>query len=168
MIWRASSCIHAGFRTVPFVVTASLPNYDAKCIRFVVAAYMGDFFFPWGQIKRSHVLQKKENISIFICGINMCRVVSTYCTIHRVNCTSFSRQKGQTVLVNMPLVFIHGQIALYKYICICIHTVCVCTRIHMYMYQNSTIQNSFSTGDWSCNTMQDALSKKSLKISSLR
>lgn len=38
-------------------------------------------------------------------------VVSIYCTIHRVNRNSFSRQKGQTVLVNMPLVFTHRQIA---------------------------------------------------------
>lgn len=32
-------------------------------------------------------------------------VVSIYCTIHRVNCISFSRQKGETAPVNMPLVF---------------------------------------------------------------
>lgn len=50
-------------------------------------------------------VKEKKNISIFICGINRCRVVSTYYTIHRVNCISFSRQKGPTALVNMPLVF---------------------------------------------------------------
>lgn len=38
-------------------------------------------------------------------------VVSIYCTIHRVNCFSFSRQKGETASVNVPLVFIHRQIA---------------------------------------------------------
>lgn len=37
--------------------------------------------------------------------------VSIYCTIHRVNRISFSRQKGETVPVNMPLVFTHRQIA---------------------------------------------------------
>lgn len=100
---------------------------------------------PWGQINRSHVLQKKENISIFICGINMCRVASTYCTIHRVNCTSFSRQKGQTVLVNMPLVFIHRQIALYIYICIRIHVhayVYICIYIKTAQYKTASQQVS--------------------------
>lgn len=32
-------------------------------------------------------------------------VVSIYCTLHRVNCTSFSRQKGETAPIHMPLCF---------------------------------------------------------------
>lgn len=86
-------------------------NYD-KCFCIDCSCFLRWFSFVVRNEKGARV--KEKNISIFICGINMSCVVSIYCTIHRVNCISFSRQKGETAPVNMPLVFIHRQIASLK------------------------------------------------------
>lgn len=107
----------------------SLRTWPSYSESFIVGQLTHEDWFECYFVERNEQETgvKEKNISIFICGINMSCVVSIYCTIHRVNRVSFSRQKGETAPVNMPPFYTQ--------------TDCIFFLKTVY----STIQNSYST-----------------------